>query len=79
MKQDKPHVFSGKAHKTKDENGNYFNQSPEEILMHELIGHSIPIIAPSRLFDTGNAILNENKVKKELNLQIRQENEGHKL
>lgn len=27
---------------------------------------------------TGNAILNENKVRKELNLQLRQENEEHK-
>lgn len=30
-------------------------QSAADILMHELVGHAIPRIAPSRI-DTGNAI-----------------------
>lgn len=45
--------------------------------MHELIGHAILEIAPAPT-DTGNAINNENNVRKELNMPNRQEDENHK-
>lgn len=47
----------------KDTEGNDYNDTPEKILMHELVGHAIPMVAGS---DTGNAVENENKVNKEL-------------
>jgi len=45
-------------------------QTPADILLHEFVGHTIPAIAPSPDFDTGNAMDNENKVRKECNQNI---------
>jgi len=47
----------------KDTEGKDYNDTPEKILMHELVGHGIPMIAGD---DTGNAVDNENKVNIEL-------------
>lgn len=47
----------------KDINGGTYYDDAARILMHELIGHAIPLIVGR---DTGNAIENENKVNKEL-------------
>lgn len=48
---------------------------PEMILMHELVGHAIPIITK----DTGgNAVENENEVRKELQYPLRNPEPNHK-
>ena len=44
-------------------NGQMTTMKPNEILMHELLGHSIPIVAGS---DSGNAIVNENKARAQI-------------
>ena len=59
-----------------NEKGEIMKQSAADILMHELVGHAIPRIAPSRI-DTGNAIKNENIIRKELNVEEREEDEAH--
>ncbi|WP_462267860.1 hypothetical protein [Mucilaginibacter sp.] len=46
-----------------DSNGKPLNDSPADILAHELVGHAIPRTGKS---DTGNAVDNENKVRTEL-------------
>jgi RHS repeat-associated protein len=46
-----------------DTKGNPLRSEGADILMHELVGHAIPI---SVIGDTGNAVENENKVRKEL-------------
>ena len=55
-------TISGNANSTdvKDSKGNIITVTPEEILMHELIGHAIPFIVKS---DTGNAVENDNKAR----------------
>lgn len=69
--------ISGKEHNVINEKGKIMKQSAADILMHELVGHAIPRIAPSRI-DTGNAIKNENIIRKELNVEERKEDEDHK-
>jgi RHS repeat-associated protein len=51
-----------------------FKESPGEILMHELVGHAIPRVAGS---DTGNAVENENKVRRENGLPLRPAEPSH--
>ena len=46
----------------KDTSGNALTDSPADILAHELVGHAIPFITKP---DTGNAVQNENKVRKD--------------
>ncbi|GGH83120.1 hypothetical protein HNQ91_005979 [Filimonas zeae] len=48
--------------------------SPEFILMHELVGHAIPIILGKM---EGNAVVNENKVRREVNVPLRQADPRH--
>ncbi len=48
----------------KDTKGNALTDSPADILAHELVGHAIPYITKP---DTGDAVKNENKVRKETN------------
>ena len=43
-----------------DQIGNPLGDNPADILVHELVGHEIPIAVGS---DTGNAVDNENKVR----------------
>lgn len=47
---------------------------PALILMHELVGHAIPIISGST---SGNAVTNENKIRGELNVPLRKEEPAH--
>ena len=47
----------------KDTKGGRLDDSPAFILLHELLGHAIPFITES---DTGNAVDNENKARKEI-------------
>ena len=44
----------------KDTDGNELEDSPADILAHELVGHAIPGAVGT---DTGNAVKNENKVR----------------
>ena len=55
------------------ENGKKHKYTPEEILMHELVGHAI-----TRLLNTkgGSAIFNENTIRKELKLDERKETDN---
>ena len=59
----------------KDTNGNALIDSPADILAHELVGHAIPHITKT---DTGNAVDNENKVKKDTNSPERAKEPNHK-
>ena len=72
-------IFSGNENKKiKDTNGNALRDDPADIIMHEFLGHAIPWTVGT---DTGNAIENENKARKELgtgNDQQRKEDPDHK-
>lgn len=70
-------TISGNENTTlKDSEENPLQDQPADILMHELVGHGIPFIVGA---DTGNAVENENKARKELdpdnNCQRKQEPE----
>jgi uncharacterized protein RhaS with RHS repeats len=57
-------IISGKENKDlKDTKGNPLRDEAADILAHELVGHAIPRIVGT---DTGNAVENENKVRKQL-------------
>lgn len=56
-------VISGHKSVGRDESGKPLTNEPADILLHELVGHAIPHIAGS---DTGNAVENENKARKEI-------------
>ncbi|HMJ48088.1 MAG TPA: RHS repeat-associated core domain-containing protein, partial [Ferruginibacter sp.] len=47
---------------------------PGLILMHEIVGHALPIISGSI---KGNAVANENAVRKEINVPLRREEPSH--
>lgn len=49
-------------------------KSAAEVLIHEIVGHAAPRIAGT---ETGNAVKNENIVRKELNLPEREDEENH--
>ena len=56
--------ISGNENKNlKDQSGNALEDKPADILAHELVGHAIPYTVGT---DTGNAVDNENKVRKEV-------------
>lgn len=59
----------------KDTNGNALTDNPADILAHELVGHAIPYITKT---DTGNAVDNENKVRKDTNSPERANEPNHK-
>ena len=44
-------------------NGQMTTMKPNEILMHELLGHAIPLVAGT---DSGNAVVNENEARGEI-------------
>ena len=54
--------------------GIFFKEGAGQILMHEFVGHAIPRVAGS---DTGNAVANENRVRRENGLPIRPDDPGH--
>jgi len=57
-----------------DKEGNSLNYTSADILLHEIIGHAMAILGYP---DTGNAVDNENKVRKELGLKERKKEEDH--
>ena len=67
-------VITGKSHVVYDKNNQPLEQSPADILMHEIFGHAIPKVINAD-YSTGNAIKNENIIRRELNLKERIENE----
>ena len=67
-------IVTGKNHIVHDTNGNEVKKSGGEVLIHEIVGHAAPAIAGS---ETGNAVDNENIVRKELNLQEREKEVNH--
>jgi len=52
------------------DNGKKIRYSPEEILLHELVGHGIPQILNKT---KGSAIKNENKIREQLGFEKRKE------
>ena len=67
-------VVSEKGHIVHDSNGNELKKSAAEVLIHEIVGHAAPAIAGT---ETGNAVKNENIVRKELLLPEREDEESH--
>jgi RHS repeat-associated protein len=63
-------MVSGKSYDDlKDTEGKPLKNEGADVLRHELLGHAIPHIVGS---DTGNAIENENKAKKQSNEPLRE-------
>jgi RHS repeat-associated protein len=52
--------YTGRTYVDKDQNGDPLELSKDEIIMHELVGHAIPFVTKS---DSGDAVVNENKVR----------------
>lgn len=46
-----------------DTNGAPLRATPADILMHEMVGHAIPVATK---WDTGNAVDNKNKARAEI-------------
>ena len=69
-------AITGKSHVVYDKNNQPIEQTPADIIMHELFGHAIPKIINAD-YSTGNAIKNENIIRRELNLQERDEHEDN--
>lgn len=68
-------LISGNENKNlKDTYGRPLEDKPADILAHELVGHAIPNIVGS---DTGNAVKNENKVRKDLKSPLRAAEPNH--
>ena len=67
-------VVSGNGHTVHDTKGNELVKPAGEVLIHEIVGHAAPAIVGS---ETGNAVKNENIVRRELNLPERVEEEKH--
>ena len=73
-KMDVKTIVSEKGHIVHDTEGNEVKKAGGEVLIHEIVGHAAPAIAGT---ETGNAVKNENIVRKELNLPERVEEEKH--
>ena len=73
-KADVKTVVTGKDHIVHDTNGNEVKKSGGEVLIHEIVGHAAPALVGT---ETGNAVDNENIVRKELNLPEREKEERH--
>ena len=67
-------VVSGKDHLVHDTEGNIIKKSVAEILIHEIVGHAAPVLVGT---ETGNAIKNENIIRKELGLPEREIDDMH--
>ena len=66
--------ITGKNSSILDHEGNTLFQTPAEILMHEFVGHGIPYLVKS---ETGNAVDNENNVRRELGRPLRLSDPDH--
>ncbi|SCW66070.1 DUF6443 domain-containing protein [Mucilaginibacter sp. NFR10] len=68
-------TLSGKESvEIQDVDGNKYKSSAAEVLMHELLGHGLPYILGK---DTGDAIKDENKGRKEQGKKLRKEEKNH--
>jgi RHS repeat-associated protein len=67
-------TVSGHRNVIIEDNGYMFPEGPNETLMHELVGHAIPFFVGT---DTGNAVENENKVRRENGLPLRPSEPNH--
>lgn len=68
-------IISGNANdKLKDQEDKVLEDEAADILYHEIVGHPDPKVLGA---DTGNAINNENIIRKELNKPLRRENPKH--
>ncbi len=69
-------TISGNANSKdiQDPKGNIITVSPEEILMHELVGHAIPFTVKT---DTGNAVKNDNKARSQTGDPQRKSSPAH--
>lgn len=81
-------VVSGNSYNgLKDDNGNKMIDTPNYILAHELVGHAIPMLIGGTINDNGiltrpinsNAIDNENKVRKETRVPLRDNKKVDKI
>ena len=57
-----------------DTNGNPLKDDAKKILGHELVGHAIPATVGT---DTGNAVENENRIRKDLKEPLREAEVDH--
>ena len=67
-------VVSEKGHLVHDTEGNEVKKTAEEVLIHEIVGHAAPALVGT---ETGNAVKNENIVRKELKLPEREDEDEH--
>ena len=67
-------IVSEKGHIVHDTKGNEVKKPAGEVLIHEIVGHAAPAIVGT---ETGNAVENENIVRRELNLSEREDEEKH--
>ena len=71
-------VISGNPNTaTEGADGKTYTAEPADILLHEIVGHAVPLMGHP---DTGNAVENENKARKQLkpgNNQARKANASH--
>ena len=67
-------IVSEKGHIVHDTKGNEVKKTAEEILVHEIVGHAAPTLVDT---ETGNAVKNENIVRKELYLLEREDEDDH--
>ena len=67
-------IVSDKGHIVHDTQGNEIKKTAAEVLIHEIVGHAAPSIVGT---ETGNAVKNENIVRRELFLPEREDEENH--
>jgi len=74
--EDNTVVISGNPNLTiNDQEEKDLDYQAADILQHELLGHAIPILIEEE--DTGNAVDNENKARKEQKIPLRSREEDH--
>ncbi len=74
IKTDIKTIVSEKGHVVHDTKGNEVKKQAAEILIHEIVGHAAPALVGS---ETGNAVKNENIVRRELKLPERDDEKNH--
>jgi RHS repeat-associated protein len=67
-------TISGNGAFTFDQDGNLIYEQPGEVLAHEIVGHALPLLGQP---DTGNAVDDENKVRSQNSLPLRQRDPSH--
>lgn len=60
--------YTGRTYVDKDQIGDPLELSKDEIIMHELVGHAIPFITKS---DSGDEVVNENKVRMQTHKKLK--------